>query len=175
MKELNALMRFSAFILSVFIMASCSLNKDEPFDYTPNTPEIEAQQIKSWLDTMKGRDNDVYKVTNDTATLFYYIKLDSIGTGEVVKTGDKVTVKYVGMFLNGTAFDSSEKYTYIHKDTDPDKRMISGWEKGIELLKKGESYAFMFPSAQAYGAQGSYGVIPPYTPLIFVIEVLDIQ
>lgn len=175
MKKLNTILKFSAVIFSVLIMASCSLDKEEPLDFTPNTPEIEAQQIKTWLDTMKSRNNHVYTLMDGTDTLLYYIKMDSIGTGDVVKEGDKLTVKYIGMFLNGVSFDSSQRYTYFHKDPDPNKRMIEGWEKGIELLKKGESYAFLLPSDQAYGSRGSSGVIPPYTPLIFVIEVLDIQ
>jgi FKBP-type peptidyl-prolyl cis-trans isomerase len=79
------------------------------------------------------------------------------------------------MFLDGQVFDASAyhgdgTYTYKHK-TDP---LILGWEEGIEVLNKGASAAFLIPSAKAYGVRGQ-GSIPPNTPLIFIIEVVDIK
>lgn len=178
MKKLNAILKFSAFLLLVVLMASCEKGEDP----IVNSPETEAKSIKSWLAAMKVKKNHVDSVVNNNTTSFYYIKLDSIGTGNPATTGDTVTVIYTGMFIDGTVFDTSETsdsspdtYTYVHKDTDPLKRMIAGWEAGIELLKKGEKYAFLFPSNMAYGNYGYSRVIPPYSPLIFVIEVTDIK
>jgi FKBP-type peptidyl-prolyl cis-trans isomerase len=79
------------------------------------------------------------------------------------------------MFLDGTIFDSSTSFKYIHKNTDPTKRLIQGWEEGIEILRNGGSAAFLIPSAKAYGAEGRIPSIPPYSPLIFIIEVIDIK
>lgn len=175
MKKMNVLLRLSVFILFVVLAASCNKEDDEP-QRIINTPAMEAEQIAAWVDSMKARDNHVYTLVSDTGTLLYYIKIDSIGTGELVKTGDEVTVKYTGMFLDGTPFDGSNGYTYTQRDTIKANKMIEGWYNGIQLMRKGETYAFLFPSAQAYGPNGSaYGIIPPYTPLIFVIEVTDIK
>ena len=112
----------------------------------------------------------------DTISTGLYQIVEKEGTGEFVKSGDEVTVKYTGMFVDGTIFDASAYYntegtmTYVHK-TD---RMISGWEEGIELIKKDGKTVFLVSSSKGYGSDG-YGSIPPNTPLIFVIEVVDIK
>jgi FKBP-type peptidyl-prolyl cis-trans isomerase len=113
-------------------------------------------------------------VIDTTSTGLRYI-VEKVGAGDNVKTGNQVTVKYIGFFMNGTIFDASAyhgdgTYTYKHKTTS----LIKGWEEGIEVLKKGGRAAFIIPSAKGYGSAGS-GSIPPYTPLIFVIEVIDIK
>jgi len=169
MKKLNSILKLSAFILFVVLMASCKKDEDP---YAGYTAEREAALIKEWVAAMKTEKLDF----DSTTTGIYYIRdTTKIGTGLNVKTGDKLTVKYAGMFLNGVVFDSSLSFKYTHKDTNPYKRMIPGWEEGIEFLKKGESATFLIPSAQAYGVDGNKPIIPPYEPLLFIIEVVDIQ
>ena len=172
MKKLNTIFKISAFILFVVLMASCKKEEDPYADYTP---EREANLIKEWLAAMTTKKNDI----DTTVTGIYYIvDTTKVGTGPTVIAGNSVTVKYTGMFLDGTVFDASVYHNqegtmvYEHK-TDP---LIQGWEEGIEVLNKGAGAAFLIPSAKGYGATGSYdGTIPPYTPLIFIIEVIDIQ
>ena len=168
MKKLTNILKISAFILFVGIMASC-LKEEDP--YAAYTPEREAAMVKEWLAAMTTKKNDIDTIGTD---IYYIVDTTKVGTGPTVKTGNSLTVKYTGMFLSGAVFDASQSYAYIHKDTDPYKRMIKGWEEGIEVLKKGGSAAFLIPSAKAYGIKGS-GSIPPNTPLIFIIEVLDIK
>lgn len=132
-----------------------------------NTPEKEASAMANWLDTMVKNKSNI----DTTSTGLFYI-VDKAGTGATVKSGDAVTVQYTGKFLDGTVFDSSTSFSYVHKAAG--QRMIQGWEEGIEVMKKGESAVFLIPSAKAYGTDGN-SVIPPYTPLIFVIEVIDIK
>lgn len=173
MKKLNNILKICVVVLlASIVVSSCKKDEDSTASYTP---EKEAALIKEWLDAMVKSNKDI----DTTATGLFYI-VDKEGTGETVKTGDEVTVKYTGMFLNGSVFDASAyhseagTYTYIHKDTDMTKRMITGWEEGIEVMKKGGVSAFLIPSAKAYGPTGSMS-IPPYCPLIFVIEVVDIK
>jgi FKBP-type peptidyl-prolyl cis-trans isomerase len=175
MKKANFVLRISVlFFLFAAVMSSCLKEPEDP--YASYTPQREANMIKSWRAQMKTNKVKLDSFVVDETKIYFVLDTAKVGTGPMVKTGDKVTVSYTGMFLNGTTFDTSNSYTYIHKDTDPTKRMIPGWEASIEHLNKGASAVFMVPSAQAYGATGSYGgVIPPYTPLIFVIGVLNIQ
>ena len=132
-----------------------------------NTAENEAIQIKAWLDTMANNNTKV-----ETTTTGLYFVTQTVGTGATVKAGDTVTVEYTAMFLNGSVFDSSSNFVYIHKAAG--QRMIQGWEEGIEILSKGGSAVFLIPSAKAYGVNG-YLAIPPYTPLLFMINVIDIK
>ncbi len=171
MKKLNTILKFSVFLLLIGIVGSCIKDKEDP--YAAYTPEREASLIKTWLDAMVAK-----KLNIDTTStgLFFIPDTVKVGSGPKVKAGNTVTVKYTGIFLDGVIFDASAYHgdgtmTYVHK-TD---RLIQGWEEAIEVLSKGQSAAFLIPSAKGYGATGSKPTIPPYSPLIFIIEVLDIK
>jgi FKBP-type peptidyl-prolyl cis-trans isomerase len=163
---MNRFLKLSLILLIIAIsVSSCSESSLEG-ETTTYSPEQEAVMIKTWLDS--------------TSTGIFYIRQKS-GTGPMVKAEDVVTVKYTGMFVNGTIFDASAYHsesgtmTYLHKaPSDPKKTLIQGWEEGIEVLNKGASAAFLIPSSKGYGTKGN-SKIPPYTPLIFVIEVVDIK
>lgn len=171
MKHANKFLKVTIILFIAIISFSCAKDEDPYADYTP---EREASLIVEWVDAMKKNNKTVLV----SPTGLNYI-MEKEGTGEKVSVGKTITVKYTGIFLDGSVFDSSTyygdgTYVYIHKDTDLTKRMIQGWEEGIELLSKGSTAAFLIPSAKAYGSKGT-GPIPPYTPLVFIIEVIDIK
>ncbi len=97
------------------------------------------------------------------------------GTGGLAKTGDNVTVDYVGTLLDGTKFDSS-----IDKDKPfsfilGQNTVIKGWELGVLGMKVGEKRRLTIPPELGYGHQGVGGVIPPVSTLIFEINLLKIN
>lgn len=109
------------------------------------------------------------------------------GVGEGAVAGDSITVNYVGLLPNGTVFDTSvqevaeqsgiaqegrtyEPFTFTLGSTD----VISGWNVAVTDMKKGEVAQFALPASFAYGEQGVGNIIPPNSPLIFQIEVIDI-
>jgi len=51
--------------------------------------------------------------------------------------------------------------------------MWPGWDDVLPLLTKGAKTVFIVPSAIAYGDQGNQ-MIPPNTPLVFDLEVVDV-
>lgn len=54
--------------------------------------------------------------------------------------------------------------------------VITGWDDGVGTMKKGERAELYIPWEHAYGAAGHPGFkIPPKSPLIFEIEVLEIK
>jgi FKBP-type peptidyl-prolyl cis-trans isomerase FkpA len=112
---------------------------------------------------------------NATKTQFgiYRVVLKE-GSGATAKKGQTVTVHYTGKLMNGNTFDSS-----IGRDpiavTLGTGSVIPGWEQALELMKKGEKAWVFIPSSLAYGEQGAGGVIDPYTPLVFEIEIIDIK
>jgi len=163
--KINTFLKVCAFVLFVTVIVSGCKKADDP--YAAYTPEREAGLIKAWLDAQIAAKKNI----DTTSTGIFYI-VEKVGAGATVKTGNKVTVNYTGTFTDGTVFDSSKGYTYIHKGSS--SPMIRGWEEGIEVLNKGERATFLIPSAKAYGSTG-YLSIPPNSPLIFVIEVVDIK
>ncbi len=97
-----------------------------------------------------------------------------LGTGEGVEEGDTVTVHYVGTAQNGVRFDSSydrgEPFTF----TVGAGKVIQGWEEGLIGMKVGGKRVLVIPSDMAYGNR-QVGQIPPNSPLVYIIELLEIK
>jgi FKBP-type peptidyl-prolyl cis-trans isomerase len=91
--------------------------------------------------------------------------------GEKPTADAVVRVNYTGTFIDGSPFDSSseEGGAYI-----PLELVIPGWTEGIMLMGVGSSYRFFIPSNLAYGSEGIPSIIPPYSTLIFMVDLLGI-
>ncbi len=108
-------------------------------------------------------------VTEKTSSGLRLIRTSAQTTNDTLKTGDNVSVKYTGMFLNETSFDSGTFGLVIGSSS-----AIAGFSEGISKLRKGEKARIVFPSSIGYGTAGN-STIPPYTPLLFDIEILTVN
>jgi len=93
------------------------------------------------------------------------------GKGPKPQASDTVKVNYEGRLIDGTVFDSS--YARGEPAEFPLEWVIPGWTEGIQLMGVGSKYKLYIPSELAYGPEGG-GPIPPYSPLIFDVELLEI-
>ncbi len=93
--------------------------------------------------------------------------------GQKPKATDTVKVHYEGTLIDGTVFDSS------YKRGEPISfglnQVIAGWTEGVQLMSVGSKYKLYIPYNLGYGAQGAGGSIPPYSALIFTVELLAIE
>lgn len=105
------------------------------------------------------------------------MKVETIkqGQGTEAKTGDTVTVNYVGTLENGTKFDSSLDRNEPFSFTLGQNRVIQGWEQGVLGMKVGETRKLTIPPELGYGSSGAGGLIPPNATLIFTIDLLKIN
>jgi len=94
------------------------------------------------------------------------------GTGTQPKATDKVTVHYKGTLLNGKQFDSS--YDRNEPTSFGLNQVIPGWTEGVALMKEGGKYRFFIPYQLAYGSRGAGADIPPYSTLIFEVELIKV-
>jgi len=97
------------------------------------------------------------------------------GTGEEANVGETVVVHYTGWLMDGTKFDSSVDRGTPFSFTLGERRVIPGWEKGVEGMQVGGKRELIIPPNMAYGSQGAGGVIPPDATLKFEIELLDVK
>jgi FKBP-type peptidyl-prolyl cis-trans isomerase FkpA len=100
-----------------------------------------------------------------------YIILEE-GTGPKPAEGDIVRVHYEGALTDGTVFDSS--YERDEPEEIPLDMVIPGWAEGIMLMNVGGKHRIYLPSSLAYGERGVGQVIPPYSTLVFTMELLGI-
>ena len=94
------------------------------------------------------------------------------GDGPRPSSGDTVLVHYEGALIDGSVFDSS--YEQGYPEEIPLDFVIPGWAEGLLLMNTGGRYRLYIPSQLAYGEHGAGPIIPPYSTLIFTIELLDI-
>jgi peptidylprolyl isomerase len=104
-----------------------------------------------------------------------YVDL-KVGKGPMPKTGQNVTVNYVGTLTNGTVFDASSRtpegtFTFAIGE----KHVIEGWDEGVATMRVGGKRKLTIPPSLGYGAQGAGTVIPPNATLIFVIDLISIS
>lgn len=94
------------------------------------------------------------------------------GKGPKPSATDRVKVHYHGTLIDGTVFDSSvERGEPIVFGLN---QVIKGWTEGVQLMPVGSKYRFYIPQELGYGAQQA-GSIPPYSTLIFEVELLGIE
>lgn len=92
---------------------------------------------------------------------------------KVTSTSDEVTVHYKGTLIDGKVFDSS----YDRNETISFQlnRVIKGWTEGLQLMPVGSHYRFYIPYDLGYGERGAGKDIPPYSALIFDVELFKIN
>lgn len=94
------------------------------------------------------------------------------GAGKSPKATDVVRVQYHGMLTDGKVFDTTQGKEPAEF---PVNRVIPGWTEALQKMKVGDKWRLYIPSRLAYGPQGTPGgPIPPFSVLIFDIELLDI-
>jgi peptidylprolyl isomerase len=99
-----------------------------------------------------------------------------VGSGPAAKTGDTVSVNYVGvLYKGGQEFDASWKRNQPFSFPLGQGQVIPGWDQGVAGMKVGGRRELIIPSALAYGPMGQPPTIPPNAPLVFVIDMLGIQ
>jgi len=95
-----------------------------------------------------------------------------VGTGPAAKSGQSVTVKYVGVdYKTGAEFDSSWKVSCDNSFAfDIGGNVIPGFSKGVTGMKVGGRRLVVIPPKDGYGDQGPV----PGGTLAFLIDLVSI-
>lgn len=95
------------------------------------------------------------------------------GKGERPTATSRVKVHYHGTTPEGVVFDSSvDRGEPITFGLD---QVIKGWTEGVQLMKVGSKYRFYIPQELAYGPSSPSPTIKAYMPLVFEVELIEIE
>lgn len=162
-----------------FLAFSCGQSVEEVSEQTRIIKAEDRTDLISEEDQMLKQKGELF--LNEQQQRDGVIKMESgllyevIAEGEGEKPTSNATVKvhYTGSFMDGKVFDSSlDRGEPIEFGLG---QVIKGWTEGLQLMNKGAKYKFFIPHDLAYGAQGYPGAIPPYSALIFEVELLDFK
>jgi len=112
------------------------------------------------------------EITTTTSGLQY--EVIKKGDGAIPTAAQKVKVHYTGQLIDGTVFDSSvERGEPIVFGVTG---VIKGWQEALQIMPVGSTWKVYIPYDLAYGKRGAgNGLIPPYAPLIFEMQLLNIE
>lgn len=162
-----------------------AINSDELFfdikvvSITPETPEVKARR----LDLKERKESESEKITKylqlnnidikPTQSGLYIVPLQK-GSGNQAVTGAKVKVHFSSFFLDGTPYLSSYDKERPVLFTIGESKVIAAMEEAILTMKVGDKVKLIVPSSLAYGAVQRDNV-KPYTPLIFEMELIEMN
>jgi len=98
-----------------------------------------------------------------------------VGKGPEAKAGDLISVHYVGTLPDGKEFDASRKHGKPFEFQLGQGNVIKGWDQGVVGMKPGGKRKLVIPASLGYGARGAPPLIPPFSPLVFEVELLEIK
>lgn len=140
-------------------------------DYFKSIEEREVQTLKLANDSVLSVNATREGVTTTESGLQW--RLLRAGKGKQPTELDSVVVHYIGRTADGKEFDNS--YRRGRPATFVLGQLIAGWREGLLLMQEGSKYEFYIPYQLGYGERGQGSAIPPYSTLIFDVELLEVK
>ena len=105
-----------------------------------------------------------------------FVAIEREGAGPKLDSGEVVNIFYTGKLKDGTVFDSNVDSSFGHPEILKfplgTGQVIPGWDEGLREFSKGSKGRIYIPSMMAYGPNAQGAKIPPFSDLIFDIEVV---
>ena len=95
------------------------------------------------------------------------------GAGKKPSVGSSVKIDYTAAFIDGSVFDSTLERSEPFSFVTGKKEVIVGLEEAVMNMQVGDHCLVIIPFRLAYGDQKYGNVIPPFSTLVFEIELLD--
>jgi len=119
------------------------------------------------------RNNPAYRATIEPqgGPGVVYYKIDKSGNGKRPLDTDRVKVRYEGFLINSDKpFDDASNRIVEFAVNG----VVPGFRVALQNMKEGDKWEVHIPWQLGYGAQGSSPKIPPYSALIFKIELVEV-
>jgi FKBP-type peptidyl-prolyl cis-trans isomerase FklB len=173
LKELNAKLVASA-IEDFFAGKPSPIKEEDEYKAISDVLTAAAEEQKKEQSAAGDKflaENKIKAGVQTTASGLQY-EIIRPATGPKPLATDSVTVNYKGALLDGKVFDSS--YDRGEPISFQLNRVIQGWQEGLQLMPVGSHYRFYIPYQLGYGERGAGNDIPPFSVLVFDVELLKI-
>lgn len=172
------------YIIAAVFIVSCSSKEQKQEDNalpysvvmqenTEQTIKINQEMIDVNRDVVEkyiSRHN--WEMTETEIGLYYMIYKST--NDAPIESGDTVVFSFKTSLMNGEVLYDSES-TGNRKMVIDRNQEEAGLNEGFKLLKKGEKAYFILPPHLAFGVAGDSYKIPPYSVLVYDVEVVDIK
>ena len=142
---------------------------------TKRLVEAKSKSQNDYMEYFLGLVQEIDKESKQTSSGLVYSIEDIGDTSKIPQKGDLVSLHYTGTFIFGKEFDSSKKRGKPLKFGYKEMSLIKGFDEGIGMIGEGGKVTLYIPYFLAYGKNGRPPQIPPYSDLIFEIELLEVK
>lgn len=118
------------------------------------------------------KDNNI--VVQPSASGLYYIETEK-GTGKKAANGKTVKVHYTLFNIEGRQLQSSKDFGQPFSFVLGQGQVIQGWDEGLLNMQEGGKARLLIPSSLAYGSTDRGEDIPAYSPLVFDVELIEVE
>ena len=172
---------FSISSLCFFNGCQTSVSDQENKSFEVHQTKIKEQFIKANQQVIikENDEMDFYQKSHQlsfiktNSGIRYYVYKPS-AKGDSIKDGDIIKINYTISLLDGTECYSSK--------TDGTKEMKVGMEnvesglhKAVLFFKSGDKALILLPSHLAHGLLGDSKKIPPQSPILYDLEIVDVK
>ena len=154
-------------LIALLFLGSCLKKGDNKCGYTDSNIVAPQAEQDALLDSLT---NHGIQAAELHPSGFYYTITDPGSGAFVSNLCTAIAITYKGGFFNGKSFDSSLVQPVVFQLG----QLITGWQKGIPLIKKGGKITLYIPPSLGYGSEDRNG-IPANSYLIFDITLVDLQ
>lgn len=171
------LQRISLYITMFFFVGFFSCHKPTP-QLPSNKGKVENENVASLLqvnvDLALREDSVLASLVKShydgfmKSELGYWYKVTQKTNGDLLKEKETCRIKYELLLIDAKLVQQAEMKITLGK-----KQIVTGLEEGLKLLRKGETATFIIPWYLGYGRKGLDQIVPPYTSLIFNVELSE--
>lgn len=134
--------------------------------------ELELNELKNismLVEQWKSENDSVIEINGS------FLVLEETSDTSQIRYGNIIQLNYKASFINGVEFYNTYKNGFPDEfQVGKDAQMVEGLRYAISKMCYGQKGKVLVPSYQGFGSKGSAGnVVPPYTPIIYEIEVLE--
>ena len=104
----------------------------------------------------------------------YFIEIEK-GKGKSPQEGDYAVVHFTVSLMTGDQLFASREAGEPLEFQIGGRFENDGFQKVVQKMKPGGKAQALVPSALAFGAQGMGNIVPPYSPLFYEIELLNVM